>query len=255
MGKRATRKRPGSTSPRSTRRRTGSARRKGKKSVAREYFEAILLAVVLALFLRTLVIQAFRIPSASMEDTLLVGDFLLANKFLYGARVPFTGWRLPAVREPRPGDIIIFQYPREPDRDFVKRCVAGPGQTVEVRDKVLYVDGERTVDPPRSKYADPRVFKRGTRHGNRDNFGPATVPPGHYFVMGDNRDNSEDSRSWGFLPHGLIRGKAFILYGSWAPDPQAPAYTGLVSVPGMVLYNLIHFPQRVRWGRIGSLVR
>jgi signal peptidase I len=223
--------------------------------VAREYFEAILLAVALALVLRTFVIQAFRIPSASMEDTLLVGDFLLANKFLYGAKVPFTDWRLPAIREPRPGDIIIFQYPREPGRDFVKRCVAGPGQRVEVRNKVLFVDGERAVDPPRSKYTDVRVFKRGSNHGNRDNFGPASVPPGHYFMMGDNRDNSEDSRSWGFLPYGLIKGKAFILYGSWAPDPEAPAYTGVLSVPGMVLYNLIHFPRRVRWGRIGSLVR
>jgi signal peptidase I len=190
-----------------------------------------------------------------MEDTLLVGDFLLASKFLYGAKVPFTDWRLPAIREPQSGDIVIFQYPLDPGRDFVKRCVAVPGQTVEIRNKILFVDGKRAIDPPRSKYTDPRILPRESPSGIRDSFGPAVVPPGHFFMMGDNRDNSEDSRYWGFLPYRLIRGKAVILYFSWAPDEEAPEYRNLGSVPKMVLYNLVHFPGRIRWGRIGLLVK
>ena len=223
--------------------------------MSREYLEAILVAVALALLIRTFVIQAFRIPSGSMEDSLLIGDFLLADKFVYGARIPFTDWRLPAFRAPEPGDIVIFQYPLDPGRDFIKRCVAGPGQTVEVRNKVLYVGGKRAVDPPRSKYTDPRILPKESRSGIRDNFGPVVVPPDHFFVMGDNRDNSEDSRYWGFLPYRLIRGRALLLYWSWAPDPEAPDYMSLFSIPKMAIYNLFHFPQRVRWGRIGALVR
>ncbi len=223
--------------------------------MAREYLEVILVAVGLALFLRTFVVQAFRIPSASMEDTLLVGDFLLANKFIYGAKIPFINWRLPALQEPESGDIIIFQYPLDPGRDFIKRCVAGPGQTVEIQNKVLYVDGKRTVDPLRSKYTNPTIRPKQSPEGIRDNFGPVEVPPDHFFMMGDNRDNSEDSRFWGFLPHSLIKGKAFILYLSWAPDPGAPGYTNLFSIPKIVLYNLLHFPSRVRWNRIGTIVQ
>ena len=222
--------------------------------MAREYVEAILLAVVLALFLRTFVIQAFRIPSGSMEDSLLIGDFLLANKFIYGAQIPFTDLRLPGFQDPKAGDVIIFQYPKDPERDFIKRCVAGPGQTVELRNKILYVDGERTVDPPHSKYTDPVILPKNSAAANRDNLGPVTVPPESYFMMGDNRDNSEDSRFWGFLPARYIRGKAFILYWSWAPDADAPEYTGLLSIPGIAIYNTLHVFNRSRWSRIGKLI-
>ena len=189
-----------------------------------------------------------------MEDTLLVGDFLLAGKFTYGPKVPFTNWRLPGLRRPEAGDIVIFQSPHDPDRDFVKRCVAGPGQTVEIRNKVLYVDGERTVDPPRSKYTDPGVFAEGAAQGRRDNYGPVTVPQGHYFMMGDNRDNSDDSRYWGYLPFKHVKAKAIVLYWSWAPDPVAPGYANLFSIPKMLVYNVFHFFQRVRWSRIGKLL-
>ena len=222
--------------------------------MAREYVEAILLAVALALFLRTFVVQAFRIPSGSMEDSLLVGDFLLANKFVYGAKIPFLDVRLPGIQDPKAGDVIIFQYPKDPDRDFIKRCVAGPGQTVELRNKILYVDGKRTVDPPHSKYTDPVILPNNLSGAKRDNLGPVTVPIGHYFMMGDNRDNSEDSRFWGFLSERFIRGKAFILYWSWAPDANAPEYTGLTSIPSVVIYNTIHLFSRNRWGRIGKLI-
>lgn len=225
-----------------------------KESVTAEYIKAILLAVALAFFIRTFIVQAFRIPSGSMEDTLLVGDFLLANKFIYGIRIPFTSIRLPELRAPAPGDVIIFQYPQDLSRDFIKRVIAGPGQTVKIKDKILYVDNKRTIDPPKSKYVDPFILNRKSSGGKRDNYGPEIVPEGHYFVMGDNRDSSDDSRYWGFLNRDLIRGKAFILYWSWAPDRNAPEYNNLTSLPGSMLYNLLHFPARTRWGRIGNLV-
>ena len=229
--------------------------RRGKKSVAREYLEAILVAVALALFLRTFVVQAFSIPTGSMENTLLAGDFLLANKIIYGARIPFTDLRLPGFRNPEPGDIVIFEYPINPDRDFIKRVVAGPGQEVEVRNKILYVDGKRTIDPPLSKYTDPVILPVSSSGGARDNMRLARVPEGHYFVMGDNRDNSEDSRYWGFLEKRRIRAQANIIYWSWAPDREAPAFEGILSIPKVAVYNLIHGFGRARWSRIGRMVK
>ena len=225
-----------------------------KKSVTIEYIKAILLAFALALFIRIFIVQAFRIPSGSMENTLLVGDFLLANKFIYGARIPLIDIRLPAWRSPDPGDIVIFQYPRDPSRDFIKRIVAGPGQKVEIKDKILYVDDKRAIDPSKAKYIDSVILKRRSVANTRDNYGPVIVPEDCYFVMGDNRDSSEDSRYWGFLKRDLIRGKAFILYWSWVPDDRVPAYSNITSLLSIALYNLFHFPERVRWQRIGMLV-
>lgn len=215
-----------------------------------EYIKAIIFAIALALIIRTFVVQAFRIPSGSMEDTLLVGDFLLANKFIYGAQIPFTNARLPAFRDPEPNDVIIFQYPEDPSRDFIKRVVAGPGQTVEIRDKILFVDGKRTVDPAKSKYVDPRIINNNDPGSIRDTYGPTLVPKGHYFVMGDNRDNSQDSRYWGHLNRELIHGKAFIMYWSWAP-----VYEGLLSIPNILFYNAVKFLARTRWTRIGMLIK
>ena len=225
-----------------------------KKSVTIEYIKAILLAFALALFIRIFIVQAFRIPSGSMENTLLVGDFLLANKFIYGARIPLIDIRLQAWRSPDPGDIVIFQYPRDPSRDFIKRIVAGPGQKVEIKDKILYVDDKRATDPSKSKYIDSVILKRRSVANTRDNYGPKIVPEDCYFVMGDNRDSSEDSRYWGFLKRDLIRGKAFVLYWSWAPDDRVPAYSNITSLLSIAFYNLFHFPERVRWQRIGMLV-
>jgi len=234
-----------------------TAARKGqagrKKSIVQEYIEAILVAVVLALVIRALLVQAFRIPSRSMEDTLLVGDFLLADKITYGAKIPFTDYRLPGLRDPRPGDIIIFQYPRDPKRDFIKRCVAVGGQTVEVRDKALYVDDQRIPDPPRSKHLRSEIRPRGM--GPRDNYGPFKIPPGALFMMGDNRDDSSDSRYWGALPMKYVKGKALVIYWSWGEDENAPRFRSILSVPKILAYNLIHFPWRVRWLRIGDIIR
>ena len=196
------------------------------KSTMREYLEAIVLAVILTIVIRGLVIQAFRIPTGSMEDTLLVGDFLFVNKMIYGSEIDigfggqrFFYYRFPAIREPRPGDIIVFRYPEDPSRDFIKRCVAVAGQQVEIRDKVLYVDG-KARDEPYAVHKDPRVLPREKRQ--RDNFGPIVVPRGALFMMGDNRDNSDDSRFWGPLPRDLVKGKAMFLYWSWDADRRLP---------------------------------
>jgi signal peptidase I len=187
---------------------------KRPKSAVREYAEAILTAVILTLFLRAFIVQAFRIPTGSMEDTLEVGDFLFVNKFLYGVRIPLTSWRLPAVREPRPGDVIVFKYPRDPSKDFIKRCVAIGGQTVEIRNRQVYVDGVRQQEPF-VKFSDLATL--GGRGDPRDSFGPETVPPGYLFMLGDNRDNSSDSRYWGYLDRDLVEGKALFIYWSWDP--------------------------------------
>jgi signal peptidase I len=228
---------------------------KRKKSIVREYVESFAVALILALIIKCSVVEAYKIPSGSMEDTLLIGDFLLANKFIYGSKVPLLPIRLPALREPKPGDIVIFKYPRDPKVNYIKRCVAVEGQTVEIKDKVLYVDGKKIPDPPRGKHTDPYVRHEG--RDPRDNFGPYKVPPGYMFMMGDNRDNSADSRYWGPLPRELVVGKAMIIHWSWDSDPNAPVVTraDLLSIPKNVFYNIIHFPKRVRWNRIGDIIR
>ena len=210
----------------------GTRSRSRIKSTLREYVEALLLAVVLTIVIRGLVLQAFRIPTGSMEDTLLVGDFLFVNKMVYGSEIDigFGGnrllyYRFPSIRDPKPGDIIVFRYPDDPARDFIKRCVAVGGQTVELRDKVLYVDG-RAREEPYAVHKDPRVLPRET--SRRDNFGPYVVPQGHLFMMGDNRDNSHDSRFWGALPRNLVKGKAMFLYWSWDADRRLPRVNRLL---------------------------
>ncbi len=228
-----------------------------KKSILREYVESFAVALILALIIKCSVVEAYKIPSGSMEDTLLIGDFLLANKFIYGSKlpIPFANIHLPALREPKPGDVVIFKYPRNPEVNYIKRCVAVEGQTVEVRDKVLYVDGKKIPDPPLGKHTNPHIRPKG--RDPRDNFGPYKVPPGYLFMMGDNRDNSADSRYWGPLPRELVLGKAMIIHWSWAPDSNAPMVTAedLLSLPKNIFYNVIHFPKRVRWKRVGGIIR
>ena len=199
------------------------------RSVLREYVEAALWALVLTLFLRAFVIQAFRIPSASMQDTLLIGDFLFVNKFEYGPKIPFTHIRLPGLRAPRRGDVIVFQFPQDPTKDFIKRCVATGGETLEVRNKQVYVDGK----PLRESYAihsDPSVRPAG--YDYRDNFGPVTVARGQMFMMGDNRDNSNDSRYWGQLEMDLVKGRAMFIYWSWDGERNWPRWNRI--------FQLIH---------------
>jgi signal peptidase I len=173
------------------------------KSKLHEYVEIIVTALALALVVRAFIIQSYHIPSESMEDTLLKGDFLFANKFIYGAKVPFVDVWLPKVRDPKPGDVVIFKFPGDRKTDYIKRCIAVAGQTVELKGTHLYIDGVEKREP----YA---KYERG---GIRD-FGPYKVPRGYIICLGDNRDNSADSRYWGPLDKKLLRGEALFLYFS-----------------------------------------
>ena len=183
-----------------------------KKSTLREYAEALLIAVVLALFIRTFIVQAFKIPSGSMIETLTIGDHILVNKFIYGIKIPFTDEILIPVSRPKRGDIIVFKYPLDESKDFIKRVIGEPGDTVEVRGKQVYVN-HQALDEPYAIHSDPMVYLQDSQP--RDNFGPVTVPQDSYFAMGDNRDHSMDSRYWGFVKLNKIKGRAFMIYWSW----------------------------------------
>jgi signal peptidase I len=189
-----------------------------RKSLIREYGEAIAIAVLLALVIRTLVVQAFTIPSGSMMETLLVGDYILVNKFLYGPEVPFTEHRVPGLRDPQRGDIIVFKYPQDEKRDFIKRIVGTPGDTVQVRGHQVYVNAQPIREPYVKRVEGPLPSTGQTYCGYAYGCEPTVVPPNSYFVMGDNRDNSQDSRYWGFVKRDKIKGKAFLIYWSWDSD-------------------------------------
>ncbi len=218
-----------------------------------ENIKSLLIAVVLAVLIKTSIVEAYKIPSSSMEDTLLIGDFLIANKFIYGAELPLIGVRLPAIKDPVPGDVVIFKWPGDRTTNYIKRCVAVAGQKVEVINKVLYVDGKEFPNPPESKFTDSRIMPRaGIHENNRDNWGPYVVPKDCYFMMGDNRDNSYDSRFWGPVKREFILGEAMLIHWSWEPDPGSPTaeVSDPLSVPKLFLYNIAHFFDRVRWGRL-----
>lgn len=191
---------------------------KSKKKLFWEYLEAIVTALVLALIIRAYIVQAFKIPSGSMIPTLLVGDHILVNKFIYGTKIPFTDKRILIFRNPEKGDIIVFKYPEDQRKDFIKRVIATGGDTVEERNKAVYVNGAMLSEPYAHHYEN--ALRLG---GNdpRDNFGPITVPKNKIFVMGDNRDQSYDSRYWGFVDLKEVLGKALIIYWSWDPDDWA----------------------------------
>lgn len=180
-----------------------------RKSALREYTEAILIALLLAFFIRSFIVQAFKIPSGSMIPTLLIGDHILVNKFIYGPQVPFTHTRLFPVRKPRRGEVIVFLEPRDREKDFIKRVIGLPGETVQVIKRQVYINGEPLNESAYAYYANP-YFVRGL-----DDFGPVKIPKDSYFMMGDNRENSSDSRVWGPVPFELIKGKAFVIYWSW----------------------------------------
>jgi signal peptidase I len=216
-----------------------------KKSTAREYFESIVIAVILALFVRTWAVQAFKIPTGSMENNLLIGDHLLVNKFVFG---PASGERvLLPMRDIRRQDIVVFKYPDEPERDFIKRVIGLPGETVELRNKKVYINGQ-PLDEPYVHFLEPASHSQEiTSFDVRERYGPVRVPDGQYFVMGDNRDNSQDSRYWGFLPRSYIKGRALMIYWSFdtGSDQSADgnAFSRMLSV-------VTHFFTRTRWERI-----
>ena len=182
------------------------------KSKIREYAEAVIIAILIALFIRTFVVQAFKIPSGSMKPTLLVGDHILVNKFVYGIKMPYLGKTLIPVSEPKRGDIAVFIYPQDRTKDFIKRVIGVGGDVIEIRDKKIFLNGSSYNDTY-GVYTDNLILPLSIQP--RDNFGPVQVPNGSIFVMGDNRDRSYDSRFWGFVKLKDVLGKAFIIYWSW----------------------------------------
>ena len=187
-----------------------------KKSVVREYFESIVIAVILALFVRTWVVQAFKIPTGSMENNLLIGDHLLVNKFVFGPTATSLERTLLPVRGLRRGDVVVFKYPDEPERDFIKRVIGLPGETVELRSKKVYINGQ-PLDEPYVHFLEPAsTAQEVTSFDVRERYGPVRVPEEQFFVMGDNRDRSYDSRFWGFANIDDIKGKATFIY--WSRD-------------------------------------
>jgi signal peptidase I len=220
-----------------------------------EWTKIFQVSVLLFLLIRTFFVEAFKIPSGSMEGTLLVGDFLLVNKLVYGAELPFTHRRLPRLREPQRGDIIVFEWPEDPSKNFVKRLVGIPGDTLSMRDGVLFRNGTAVAeryavhtDPAMDPAGDEFQWQRNylvreagataSSPASRNNWGPLVVPEGNYFVLGDNRDNSLDSRYWGFVPDSLVKGRPFVIYYSYAPD-TTKGFTWLT---------------RVRWQRLGERI-
>jgi len=238
------------------------------KSLFKEYLEALAIAVIVALVLRTFVFQAFRIPTGSMKDTLMVGDFLLVNKFVYGIRTPdringvdieIPHIRLPAFRKPKQGDIIIFEYPKDPSVDYIKRCIGVPGDTIEIRNNNVFINsraegvqelvGKEYDAVEEATFAYYKISVRNNtsyiiRHRadgrtKSSSFGPVVVPAGHYFMMGDNRDNSSDSRFWGFMPRENILGKALVIYFSFDKYKKSK-------------WNVF---AAIRWNRIFNIIR
>jgi signal peptidase I len=206
---------------------SGSRTKSRQKSVAREYTEALLVALLLAFFIRSFIVQAFKIPSGSMLPTLQIGDHILVNKFIYGLRLPYPFEHMIVQwGQPERGDVVVFVYPRDRSKDFIKRVIAVAGDVVEIRHKQVYVNGVKIDDPHATFADDGREIP-----GPRDNFGPVTVPPHKLFVMGDNRDRSHDGRFWGFVDLDDVKGKAFLIYWSWDGEDRW-----------------------VRWERIGELI-
>jgi len=197
---------------------------------SRENIEAIIIAVVLALFIRTFVIQAFKIPSGSMESTLLIGDHILVNKFIYGLTIPFTDKKILQFLNPKRGDVIVFIYPEDSSKDFIKRVIGVEGDQLYIRDKKIFINGKQ-IEDPYGVHKDSTIMSGEGGEMHRDNFGPVTVPPHALFVMGDNRDRSYDSRFWGYVDLNKVKGKAFIIYWSWGG-----------------------FFQDMRWNRIGKII-
>jgi signal peptidase I len=203
-----------------------------RKSTVREYFEAIVTAVILALFVRTWVVQAFKIPTGSMENNLLIGDHLLVNKFLFGPTLSPIDRALLPVRDIRRGDIVVFKYPEEPQRDFIKRVIGLPGDTLELRSRKVYINGQPLDEPYVHFLTAASDASEVTSKDVLEHYGPVKVPADQYFMMGDNRDNSQDSRYWGYLPRDYVKGKALMIYWSYEGDGIGSVFT------------------RVRWDRL-----
>ncbi len=198
-----------------------------KKAVIKEYAKAIFIAILIALFIRTFIVQAFKIPSGSMLPTLQVGDWLLVNKFIYGVKIPALRSTAIPIKNPDRGDIVVFIYPMDRSIDFIKRVIGVAGDIIEIKNKKIFIN-RTPFDDPYGVYTDNLVIPPSVQP--RDNFGPVTVPEGHIFVMGDNRDSSYDSRFWGFVNCRDVLGKAFIIYWSWNRDGHSVRWNRLAKI-------------------------
>jgi signal peptidase I len=214
---------------------TTTINKPGKKGAVREYAEAFIIAFVIALFIRTFLVQAFKIPSSSMEPTLLVGDHILVSKFIYGIRIPYVGKKFLTFHKPKRGDVIVFIYPEDPKKDFIKRVIATGGEEVRIEDREIFING-KPIEDPWGVYRDRNGPFVPSYLRPRDNYGPKVVPTHSLFVLGDNRDNSQDSRYWGFVDLSAVKGKAFIIYFSY--NKRANDLLG-----------------KVRWSRFAKLIR
>lgn len=208
----------------------------GFNKFRKEWLEPIIIALVIVFFIKSFIVQNFKIPSSSMEDTLLVGDRLFASKFIYGIKIPFSTTRIFKIRDPKPGDVIVFKYPKDPSKDYIKRCIAVGGQKVEIIDKNVFVDGVKQTFPKHSKFIDNNILP--VEFGPRDTHPLTKIPERNLFAMGDNRDNSNDSRFWGFVPYENLKGKALFIY--WSIDPDVP------------VYDIVH---KIRWNRIFRIIK
>ncbi len=224
-----------------------------KPSTAREYLEAIVIAVLFLGFTNTFVIKTFFIPSGSMEETLLVGDHLFVNRYIFGRAATGLERRLLPLRAPRHGDIVIFRSPERPNVDLVKRLVGLPGDTIQVVDKQLYVNGERVAENGYAVHKDDRLFADrpgiDSHFRRRDSFGPVRVPPEHYFCMGDNRDHSYDSRYWGAVPARYLKGRAFLIYWSYGGGTSDGSWKSLGSKLRELGATALGFATKTRWSR------
>ncbi len=211
-----------------------------QKSTVREYFESIVVAVILALFVRTFVFQAFKIPTGSMKPNLLVGDHLLVNKFIFAPTASSLERAILPMRPIERGDVVVFKFPEEPDRDFIKRVIGLPGDTLELKNQTIHINGMPLIEPY-AHYLFPPVAEGQTDSFDlRRKYGPVTVPAGHYFMMGDNRDDSQDSRFWGFLPASYVKGRALFIYWSFDTPDDGSAPRSFLGVRWDRLLHQIH---------------
>jgi len=229
-------------------------KKKREKSVFREYFELIAETAVFVFFVMTFVVQAFQIPTGSMEPTLLIGDFLLVNKMIYaGTALPLESKILPR-RNIRRGDIVVFKYPNELNKDYVKRAIGFPGEKLEIKNKQVYIN-DKPIEEKYKVHNESQIFSANDYShpdsARRDNFGPVTVPAGSLFMMGDNRDNSYDSRFWDFLPLAHVKGRPWVIYFSYRAEKDAYEKTSLPER----LKKLVSFLPKARWGRIFKIIR
>ena len=229
-----------------------------KKPFWREYGEALFIAFILALVIRAFLVQAFSIPSGSMQPTLLIGDYLLVNKFSYGVRNPLTNKVWIPLGMPQRGDVVVFIFPQDPSKDYIKRVIGLPGDRIQIINKQVHING-KLAKTAEAVYDDPVLIPppQGPTDSTRDNLGPVVVPADSYFVMGDNRDHSYDSRFWGFVPMDNFLGKAFIIYFSWQGPPNEPIYAAFLGGLKGLLYQFSWSSKDflIRWNRIGRIIQ